>query len=357
MGINPISYGILNSAPCASINSMKTEIDRELLTRYINDSCTTEDLNRVKLFLQDPAWQQALESLLRADYASMDYEQADEVTLAQWNQEFRDKYFKKSPIKFWWRQWIGYAAACLVLLSIGGYFLNQASIKADRVVATAKMIEKMNPRGVRSRILLPDSSVVYLGAGSSIRFPEQFAPKERSLTLTGEAFFEVSKNPKRPFVIHTGAIQTTVLGTSFKITAFKGSPLTVEVATGKVRVSQTESKTRTTELAVLIPGEGVMWDGKRRKATAIHTDVSAVKGWAVGEISFKNRSIRQIAAELENWYAVEIKIAKSASIDQHFSLSVDGTASLADALDIICNTAQLKYHFNGKQVVTISADK
>lgn len=338
--------------------SMKKEIDKALLQRYLNNSCTPEDLLKVKQFLQDPEWQQTLEKMLEADFLATESQPHHESVLEEWNQEFRNKYFRKKTIRFWQHQWIGYAAACLLLLGIGGYILNKQFVSTKPMVSAAiAMVEKNNPRGVRSRIVLEDSSVVYLGAGSSIRFPERFAAKERVLMLTGEAFFEISKNPKRPFVIHTGAIQTTVLGTSFKITAFRGSPLTVEVATGKVRVSQTENRKSATELAVLIPGEGLMWDGKRGKATAIPTDVAAVKGWAVGEITFKNRSIRQIAAELENWYNVEIKIAKSASPNQHFSLSVDGTASLANALDIICNTAQLKYHFNGKQLVTISANK
>jgi transmembrane sensor len=332
---------------------MKKEIDQELLIRYINDRCSTEDLLKVQQFLQDPDWKQALENMLEAEFSAINDEQPNEKALEEWNQEFREKYFKKPVVKSWYTQWIGYAAACLLVLGIAGYFLNQ--YKQNKKVATSvAMVEKSNPRGVRSRITLPDSSVVYLGAGSSIRFPAQFEVKERTLILTGEAFFEISKNPQRPFIIHTGEILTTVLGTSFKITAFKGDPLSVEVATGKVRVSKKEPKKGLAELAVLIPGEGVIWDEKKEKATAIKTNISAVKDWAKGEISFKNRSLKQIALELENWYAADISFAKSVAINKRFSLSVDGTASLLDALDIICSTAQLKYHFSGKQVVITS---
>lgn len=335
---------------------MKKEIDKELLIRYINDSCTAEDLLHVQQFLQDPTWQQALEKMLEADFSAMENGQSDEKALEEWNQEFRDKYFKKPGVKFWQTPWMGYAAACLVVLGIGGYFFNK-SIRNVEPVVTIAMIEKTNPRGTRSRITLPDSSMVYLGAGSSIRFPEQFEPKERTLMLIGEAFFEITKDSKRPFVVHTGKIQTRVLGTSFKITAFKGNPLTVEVATGKVQVSRMENAKVAAELAVLVPGEGVTWDERSGKAVAIPTEISSVKGWAKGEISFKNRSLTQIAAELENWYGVEISFEKSASVRKRFSLSVDGTAALTDALDIICNTAHLEYRFNGRQEVIISGSK
>jgi len=330
---------------------MKTEIDRELLIRYINEQCTAEDLSRVQQFLENPEWQQELEKLLEADYSSMDYQQDDEVSLEQWNQEFRSKYFTKEPLRIWRSQWMGYAAACLLLLGIGSYFLGNRYNKTSQVVALAPvMMEKKNPRGVRSTIILPDSSVVYLGPGSSIRFPERFAAKERTLALTGEAFFEVTKNPSRPFVIHTGELQTKVLGTSFKITAFEGSLLSVEVATGKVRVSRKEKAKAVVELAVLTPGEGVSWDEHTEKSTAIQTDISAVKGWADGEIAFKKRSLAQIAAELENWYDVRISFKGSVMSSKRLSLSVDGKASLSDALDVICNTAHLKYRINGKQV-------
>ncbi|NRF40385.1 FecR family protein [Pedobacter foliorum] len=337
---------------------MKKEIDKKLLIRYINDRCTPEDMIQVKQFLQDPEWQQALEKLLEVDFSAMENEQPDETAVEEWNQQFRDKYFRKKSVRFWSTQWTGYAAACLVLLGIGGYFLaGPLGVTRQATTTVNAMIEKTNPRGIRSRIMLPDSSVVYLGAGSSISFPERFAVKERMLTLTGEAFFEVSKNPERPFVIYTDKIRTTVLGTSFKITAFKGDPLSVEVATGKVRVSRMERGKGATELAVLIPGEGIRWDGKSEKAVAISADIRAVKGWATGEISFRNRSLAQIAAELENWYDVDISFAKSVRGNKRLSLSVDGRLALSDVLDIICNTAHLEYYFNGRQKVVISGSK
>lgn len=337
---------------------MKKEIDQELLIRYINDRCTPEDLLRVQQFLKDPEWQQVLEKMLEADFSAMKDGRPDEKVLEDWNQEFHDKYFKKQRVKIWHRQWLGYAAACLLVLGISGYFLKNAVLNVNHIGATSPaMVEKSNPRGVRSKIILQDSSVVYLGAGSSIRFPERFAEKERIVMLTGAAFFEVSKNPERPFIIHTGEIQTTVLGTSFKITAFKGDLLSVEVATGKVRVSRKKTGKGTAALAVLVPGEGLTWDEKSGQARAIYTDVTAVKGWAAGEIAFKNRSLAQIAAELENWYNVEINFARSAPAGKRLSLSIDGTASLSAALDIICNTAHLSYHFNGSQEVTISGNK
>nr|WP_294869873.1 FecR domain-containing protein [uncultured Pedobacter sp.] len=338
---------------------MKKEIDKELLIRYINERCTAEDLLQVQQFLSDPQWQQALEEILETDFSAMeDTPQADETVLEEWNREFRNIYIKKPRVSFWQTRWMGYAAACLMVLGIGAYFLNKQTLFAEHLDSSAvAMVEKTNPRGIRSKVTLPDSSVVYLGAGSSIRFPERFEKKERTLILAGEAFFEISKNPKRPFVIHTGEIQTTVLGTSFKITAFKGDPLSVEVATGKVRVSRKESRNRTAELALLIPGEGIKWNEKNGKAEAILADISAVKNWALGEISFKNRSLTQIAAELENWYDVEISFAKSARVSKRLSLSVDGTASISDALDIICNTAHLKYHFNGRREIIIYDNK
>jgi transmembrane sensor len=104
---------------------MKKEIDKELLIRYINDRCSAEDLLRVQQFLQDLTWQQALEELLEADFSAMENVSSDENILEEWNQEFRDKYFKKPAVKFWHSQWVAYAAACVLVLGIAGYFFRQ----------------------------------------------------------------------------------------------------------------------------------------------------------------------------------------------------------------------------------------
>ncbi|RKR83387.1 FecR family protein [Mucilaginibacter gracilis] len=331
--------------------------DRELLKRYIRDDCSPQELRRVKELLQRPQWQQELTDLLQADFETMADEGAPGAALEDWNREFRDKYLKTTPVRKLWRSsWLAYAAACLLILCTGAYFLQKGLGLAGKQQAVA-MLVKSNPRGTRSVITLPDSSKVYLGPGSSIRFPEHFAANERAISLSGEAFFEITKDPRHPFLIRTGDIQTKVLGTSFKVTAFRDRAFSVEVATGKVRVDRhIKGSGSLHSLAVLTPGQGILWDKANEKTAAIGTDPATLRAWKNGEITFTSRSVREIAAELENWYNVSIYLDDSQITGRHFSFSVNGTRPVNGALDILCATAHLKYRATGKAAFVISTD-
>jgi hypothetical protein len=96
-----------------------------------------------------------------------------------------------------------------------------------------KFITSSTPRGQKSLITLPDGSRVFLNSESSISYPEFFSKDKREISLTGEAFFDVTRDENRPCIIHSGNVVTKVLGTSFNIQAFDGKDILVTVATGK----------------------------------------------------------------------------------------------------------------------------
>ena len=102
-------------------------------------------------------------------------------------------------------------------------------------------------------ILLPDSTQVWLNAGSTLDYPEHFDETTREVTLTGEAYFDVKHAAEHPFIIHTGQIQTTVLGTAFNINAYTDrSNIQVSVSRGKVKVSRGDQL-----IATLVKGQEV----------------------------------------------------------------------------------------------------
>lgn len=211
------------------------------------------------------------------------------------------------------------------------------------------MLEKVNPRGQRSQIILPDSSVVYLGAESKLRFPEKFGEGSREVSLTGEAFFEVAKDKKHPFIIHSGAVQTRVLGTSFKIDAFPGKIMTVSVATGKVRVDRDAGdKNKLKALAVLIPGQVVKWDEVAQTSCISQVDIQSIRDWKDGNLNFVSASLADVAETLERAYNVKITFNDSRIKNYHVTLMVNASNPLSRTLDIICNTTHLKFKGSGR---------
>jgi ferric-dicitrate binding protein FerR (iron transport regulator) len=123
------------------------------------------------------------------------------------------------------------AAACtLLFFSLLGYqFLHNPLFSSEPAIVT-----KTYANDIRL-LRLPDGTRIWVNQNTEIQYPEKFAANERIVTLKGEAFFEVQRDPLRPFIINSGKIKTTVLGTSFNIKAYTAEPL-VEVRTGKVKV-------------------------------------------------------------------------------------------------------------------------
>jgi ferric-dicitrate binding protein FerR (iron transport regulator) len=121
------------------------------------------------------------------------------------------------------------------LLGLSAYFIAQTiTLKSTQHIEIAEVFEA---QGTQSRITLLDGSVVTLKDGSRLNLKNNFSGNTREITLEGEAFFEIAHNPKKPFIIHTGSVKTTVLGTSFSIKAIPGeTSITVAVTEGKVKV-------------------------------------------------------------------------------------------------------------------------
>jgi len=132
----------------------------------------------------------------------------------------------KNRLSHLYHRMVKIAAIAIIFLGItflASYLINTGSI--SQVAA----------KGEKKTILLPDGSLVFLNSKSSISYSKDFKNK-RELKLTGEAYFEVKKNPERPFLVETEKIKTRVLGTSFNIKAYKNSQTMVSVNTGKVEV-------------------------------------------------------------------------------------------------------------------------
>lgn len=132
-------------------------------------------------------------------------------------------------------RWMAAASVILVMTAIGYQFFNR-TVNAERIVVTQTFDNDI--RLVR----LPDGSRVWLNEGSKIEYPENFDGSTRNVILIGEAFFEVEKDSLKPFIISSGLIKTTVLGTSFNVKAYEGTVPLVEVRTGKVKVENKNGK-------------------------------------------------------------------------------------------------------------------
>ncbi|GAB3651443.1 FecR family protein [Echinicola sediminis] len=234
-------------------------------------------------------------------------------------------------------------AACLL---IAGLISLHFWMPKEHVSETVKMLTVSNQRGQVSSFTLPDSSKIWLGTGSKLSYPEKFG-KTRSVTLSGEAFFDVYRNPHKPFIITTGELKTTVLGTSFNINAYPGESPKISVFTGKVEVTENASNKHK---ILLTQNQEASWQKGQGFSSIISFDKEEVLKWRSGILNFQNASMEEVVHEFSQWFDIEFKLINQGGKDCRFSGEFKNT-SLKNALDIIQYALNIHYTINEHEVI------
>ncbi len=185
------------------------------------------------------------------------------------------------------------------------------------------------PKGGQYMVTLPDGSNVWLNAASSLRYPTKFAGKERIVELDGEAYFEVKRNEKQPFVVKSGHQEVQVLGTEFNVNAYSDEPLTTTtLVDGAIQVVNLTSNI----VNQLQPGkQSAVQDGN---TTITNVDVSSFVNWKRGLFSFRETEMRDAMNQLSRWYDVEVVYEKPIP-PTHFFGDIKRDNSLAQVLNIL----------------------
>ena len=173
----------------------------------------------------------------------------------------------------------------------------------------AKMVEKSTTRGQKSIITLKDGTQIRLNAESKIRFPENFSDSTRMVTLEGEAYFEVARDPTRPFIVECGGLYTKVLGTSFNINAYpENKKIAVDLVEGKVLVY---GKNAQKSSLYLLPDQQASYDKDDDNIQLGSFNPKEATAWKDGIIRFNKASFEEMRRVLERWYDVKFEIVKN----------------------------------------------
>jgi ferric-dicitrate binding protein FerR (iron transport regulator) len=189
------------------------------------------------------------------------------------------------------------------------------------------------PRGGRYQLQLPDGTQVWLNAASSIQYPTAFTGKERQVTVTGEAYFEVTQNAKQPFVVNSDNQQVQVLGTSFNINAYSDEADTrTTLLDGSIRITNPISSHPTS--AILMPGEqSVLLATGNLNITLANTQ--EVMAWRNGQISLTSVSVAVVMRQISRWYDVDVVYEGKVPGNRKFNGFIDCTVPLASLLEAL----------------------
>ncbi|HEU4607498.1 MAG TPA: FecR domain-containing protein [Chitinophagaceae bacterium] len=199
------------------------------------------------------------------------------------------------------------------------------------------------PRGGEYQLVLPDGSRVWLNASSSLRYPVAFTGKERRVQLTGEAYFEVSKNPQKPFIVEAAGMSVRVLGTHFNIMSYDDEPgIRTTLLEGKVEVSAADKK------AILSPGEQALFDRNNHLEQG-PANIDLDLAWKNGYFRVDRADVPTVMRQLARWYDVKVKYEGPVPAIR-FRGAIPRNTSLLTVLKIL-KISGLSYQIEGNTIL------
>ncbi len=313
---------------------MNEQENIELITRVLANEASSEEKNVLNDWIKADKTNEILFNQYQKIWENADVDSDENVDVELAWQKLASK-IPSTNNKFYWNNYLRFAAAVLLFAGIG-FLLNKFVFSTDIMVQTAINETKI--------IVLPDGSKVWLNQNSKISYPKN-ETNERSVILDGEAFFEVVKNPQKPFVITTDFSQTKVLGTSFNLIAY--SPLkTVKltVATGKVSFKSTETNLE----QIVLAEETALIDELGKNNKVENFDINETI-WKEKKLIFNDNSLADAFKSIEHYFKVEIKTENPNITHCHFTGEFT-EPSLKDVMDVVCKTLQLNYKQDNKTI-------
>lgn len=278
---------------------------------------------------------------------------SQEVDIAMKNQEIK-KILRK--IKLRKRTEIGqklqivkYAAAIVLIVALSstaGIFFSKSIFTNNDQVA-----EIIVPSGERSQLVLPDGSTVKLNGNSKLKFPVHFNKKDRTVFLEGEAFFDVTHQPSKPFIVKTSAISIEVLGTKFNVSSYANDPyILAYLETGKIKISGASIKNKSYFLS---PSEAFKFDKTSTEFSKTIINDKRYSDWTKGILTVKGETIEELAKKLERRFNIQIYFSDEEIKTHTYSGSIKDE-ELKTVLEALKFTSSLNYSINGKKVNLLS---
>lgn len=286
-------------------------------------------------------WMDEMQSLAEKGEAGHDLEPVFRRIIAQTKGEIINNKWQLYPL---WQMYSRIAAVLFIpLLAVSLYYIFGKTDNHGNAEIVS-MAEIYAPEGSRVEFLLPDSTTGWLNSGSQLRYPVEFE-KERRVSLSGEAFFNVKKRNGETFFVDVTDMGIKVLGTKFNISAYENDKVTEVVLTeGRVEVT---GKTGTYS-QVLAPDEKLSFSRENKTVTLSGVDAGRVSSWKDGYLVIDNEPLEEVVSRMERWYNAEIIILDEALRKYRFRATFRDEP-LEEVLRLIAITTPIQYHIEKRE--------
>ena len=331
--------------------SLHTDTANDWITGYLTNSLTPEETQSLQEWLNASEENRKYFSDMQevwiaasneTDDSSFNKDKAYQLFLKQTEATPQQGINKRKAFQL--RPWM-YAAAMIIVVFICGTIAFQSGKSVIRNQLTQISIEA--PYGSKTKLYLPDGTLVWLNAGSKMSYAQDFGINERSLNLSGEAYFEVTRNEEIPFKVHTEELDVKVLGTKFNFRNYKDDlEAKVCLLEGKVALNTRQKET------ILHPDQQALLDKKTGKLFVSGTKAAYSAEWTNDRLYFDEALLPDIVKELERSYNIKITIADAALNSVRFYGNFRRREqSIREIMDVLSSTDKMTYTIEGKNIV------
>lgn len=321
---------------------MITNIDNVLLVKYLKKELNESETQLVVDWLEEKDENKHFLFGLKEAYMLSRWEELSTIagTEKGWN-GLKKSLEKQQPTLFkkYMPVVLRYAAVVFVLLA-SGFFLNNLLHRQQTqyfVMETAS--------GQQSTLTLNDGTIVKLNENSKLIYPRNFNQDTRNVTLHGEAYFEVSHNPKRPFMVNVGSYTVKVLGTKFNVNAYSGNIFSyTSLKEGKVLIVDNLEGHKV--LSELKPGTQLGYNNKTGDYSVKSIDINSIADWTLNQIIIRDQKLETVAEMLSGKYGYTVDIDNCKIEKLMYNITIEKEPLDEILSDIHCVTPQVHYYID-----------
>ena len=203
------------------------------------------------------------------------------------------------------------------------------------------------PRGGEYKVRLADGTLVYLNSATRMKYPVKFDEKERKVYLSGEAYFEVAKDPERPFFVEMEGVEVRVYGTSFNVNTHQKGNIQTVLVKGSIGVKVLSSGME----SVIRPGQMAEFKQGNTKVDVKDVNVAVYTDWKDGIFRFENQRLEDILTVLSNWYDVDVFYQTVSVKELHFSGYMERYKDVSVILEAITLSTGVTFSVQGKTII------
>ena len=320
----------------------------DLYSKYLKNNCSKEEAAELLKILEDPDNDQFIKTIAFKSWDEIndDGQINDQNKRIMYALDHKAGANKREPVKKHFLEnklnklFIRTAAVLFIPLMLYSIYLtlNIRNKKIDHILTQTIEV----PSGVRTNLSLPDGSHVWLNSGSVFKYPTSFNGRLREVELTGEAYFDIARDPDHPFIVRTGLVDIEVRGTKFNVINYLDDPqIEVILESGEVRLFY-ESNNKENSILLSEPGEKGVYDKSLRTTTVKRVDIDKYTLWKNGILIFRDDPMNEVVRKLSHKFNADIKL-QSPAINEYVYTATFIDESLIQILELLKMSAPLDY--------------